>query len=186
MSLLKKFTNSNTGIAKLTLVLSILIALLIPVTLLATRQRWELRRSAAPAPASDDAPELKMGLWEWHSGFFVDEKLNQAYQDADQVWENFRSIVSCGDCATRPSDALTNFNWNGTERKLDSLNQRIESDGLEVLLSMESTPRWAAEQVIAKRGEGFYNRYKNVPWDPEDYDVLEALGTSLAQNQNIA
>jgi hypothetical protein len=127
-----------------------------------------------------------MGLWEWHSGFFVDEKLNQAYQDADQVWENFRSIVSCGDCATRPSDALTNFNWNGTERKLDSLNQRIESDGLEVLLSMESTPRWAAEQVIAKRGEGFYNRYKNVPWDPEDYDVLEALGTSLAQNQNIA
>jgi len=47
MSLLERFKNFTTGTPKRTLVSSVFLILLIPLTLLANSQRWELRKDAA-------------------------------------------------------------------------------------------------------------------------------------------
>ena len=63
MPLLAKFKNLTTGTPKRTLISSILITLLIPLTIFANTKRWELRREAAEEPPI--TPEESGILSQW-------------------------------------------------------------------------------------------------------------------------
>lgn len=75
MLLLNQSKKSTSGVTKIALILSILIALLIPVTLFATTKRWELRRQAAEAPPAAP-PEEDVVPSQWVPVLVEDYKQN--------------------------------------------------------------------------------------------------------------
>jgi len=91
MSLLERFKNLTTGTTRRTLISSITIALLIPVTLLASTQRWELRKQAE-APAEPQEEWKSFVTVEFPNGLVGVSKQEEEARVAVAIQEKFGAL----------------------------------------------------------------------------------------------